>query len=204
MEQTGKPRLKQDWAVTEPAFRRFLEWLDEATPSNGERYLEMRRRLVRYFDRKNCLASDDLADETLNRVARRLDEEGKISEASPAQYCYIVAKYVFLEHIRQNRTEATSSEADLSAIPASAGHVVQDAAESGQELLECLEMCLQRLPDANRQLILEYYRGEQSEKIQRRRQLAEKLGLTPNALSIRACRIREELEACTRKCSLGR
>jgi hypothetical protein len=36
----------------------------------------MHHRLVAYFDRKNCSSPADLADETLNRVARRLEEEG--------------------------------------------------------------------------------------------------------------------------------
>ena len=44
----------------------------------------MRRRLVRYFERKQCLDADALADDTLNRVSRRLEEEGAITDASPA------------------------------------------------------------------------------------------------------------------------
>ena len=67
---------KKGWALTEGAFSRLLSWLDEGSDSGGEKYLETRRRLVSYFDHKNCLAPDELADETLNRVARRLEEEG--------------------------------------------------------------------------------------------------------------------------------
>jgi hypothetical protein len=55
MGPTSKTKPKQDWVPTEPAFRRFLEWLDEGQDSNGERYFEMRRRLVRYFDHKQCV-----------------------------------------------------------------------------------------------------------------------------------------------------
>jgi hypothetical protein len=54
--------------------RALLAWLDDGVDSGGQSYLEMRRRLVRYFQRKRCLAPDDLADETLKRVARRLAE----------------------------------------------------------------------------------------------------------------------------------
>ena len=74
------------------SFRRFLNWLDQGEDSRGEKYLEMRHRLSAYFERKNCLPADDLADETLSRVARRLEEEGSIIGAAPAQYCYIVAR----------------------------------------------------------------------------------------------------------------
>jgi len=52
----------------------LLAWLNEGVNSEGVKYLEMRRRLVSYFDRKNCAVPDELADETLNREARRLEE----------------------------------------------------------------------------------------------------------------------------------
>jgi hypothetical protein len=71
--------------------------------------------------------------------------------------------------------------------------------DRAQGLLERLERCLERLFLADRELILEYYRGEQREKIENRRKLAERLVLTMNALSIRACRIREQLETCVMK-----
>src|SRR5580704_10224745 len=99
---------KKDWRLNPGAFRQFLDWLDEGVDSGGERYLEMRRRLVRYFDRRNCRSPDDLADETLNRVARKLEEKGEIVGASPAHYCYIVAKFVFLEFLRRAESNQKS------------------------------------------------------------------------------------------------
>jgi DNA-directed RNA polymerase specialized sigma24 family protein len=203
MGQTSKANLKQDWVPTEAAFRRLLEWLDEGKESNGERYLEMRQRLVRYFERKNCLPCDELADESLNRVARKLEEQGSITDATPPHYCYIVAKFVFLEHLRQIRNEATTSEPDLTfaTVAADAGLASPGVSEEEQGMLSCLEQCLQRLAPGDRELIVNYYSAEPKQKIPHRRQLAEKLGLTANALTIRACRIRDKLEACTRKCS---
>ena len=38
-------------------------------------------------------------------------------------------------------------------------------------------------------------------KIGNRRALADSLGITINALSIRACRIRDKLEACVKECA---
>src|SRR5262245_39264859 len=97
-----KPRRKGDWVLTKSAFRQLLAWLDEGANSDGSRYLEIRKRLVLYFDRKNCLTPDELADETLNRVARRLEEEGTITTDAPAHYCYIVARFVLLEDLRRD------------------------------------------------------------------------------------------------------
>ena len=99
----AKANLKRDWQPDKAAFDRLLAWLDEGTGSRGERYLEMRQRLVDYFGRRDCPVPEDLADETLNRVARRLEETGSIDDVVPARYCYIVAKFVFLESLRRPR-----------------------------------------------------------------------------------------------------
>jgi DNA-directed RNA polymerase specialized sigma24 family protein len=197
-------RLNRDSSTTAAAFRQFLSWLDEGTDSNGEKYLEMRRRLVAYFDRKNCVAPDELADETLNRVARRLEEEGAITGTAPAQYCYITAKFVFLEYLRSGARADTSlaemSPAEVDSVLGTAAPA-DDGAQSKEHLSNCLEGCLAKLALADRDLILEYYRGEQRAKIESRRGLAANLRMSVNALSIRACRIRNKLELCVRECS---
>jgi DNA-directed RNA polymerase specialized sigma24 family protein len=185
----------QHWSAGHTAFRRFLEWLDEGADSGGLKYLEIQRRLVNYFDRKNCPSSEELADETLDRVVRRLDEEGAITCASPAHYCYIIAKYVFLEYHRQPLSRSLSLDAMsvLVAQPPEPGDPVE-------RRFRCLDRCLERLKPEERELIVEYYRGDQQWKIEHRRGLAARLGLTANALSIRACRIRERLEKCVKTC----
>jgi DNA-directed RNA polymerase specialized sigma24 family protein len=166
--------------------------------SDGERYEEMRRRLAAYFDRKNCHDPDDLADETLNRIARRLEEEGSLHEGPPARYCYIVAKFVFLEFTREaKRMEA--ARFDVSARTADSvrrGHA--DGEEDRQARLSDLDSCLDRLTPGDRDLIIEYYRPGDQPPAARRRLLAARLGLTANALAIRVSRLRHALERCLR------
>ena len=194
--------MKKDWTPTQTAFRQFLDWLDEGVASGGEKYLEMRRRLVFYFDRKNCLASDELADETLSRVAQKLEEKGSITGMSPAHYCYVVAKFVFLENLRQAK-RGQSGLNELAQSLSSGGSLNSKdtaAMQSRERLHDCLDSCLAKLSSADRELILEYYRGEQRAKIERRSQLAARLGLSMNALTIRACRIRYKLEECMKAC----
>jgi DNA-directed RNA polymerase specialized sigma24 family protein len=193
---------KKDWALNQTAFRQLLAWLDRSSDSDGQSYLEMRRRLVAYFDRKGCIPPDELADETLNRVARRLQEEGEISDTPPARYCYIVAKFVFLEYLRR-RERSHLPLNDLEELSGGIGGPIRDLpgeVPDKEKLLECLDSCLARLEPGNRELIDRYYRGEQREKIENRRALAQSLGLTMNALSIRACRIRARLEDCVNYC----
>jgi len=197
--------LKKDWTLNAGAFRHFLDWLDEGVDSGGARYLEMRRRLVRYFDRRNCSLPDDLADETLNRVARKLEEKGEIVGASPAHYCYIVAKFVFLEFGRRSEHSQTSLDDNSGANRVMAGLAVPSRpdgdASAKEKLFDCLERCLAKLQLDDRELILDYYRGEQRAKIERRSKLAARFGLTMNALSIRACRLRSKLEICVSACA---
>jgi DNA-directed RNA polymerase specialized sigma24 family protein len=178
------------------SFRRFLDWLDEGVDSGGQKYLEMRQRLVAYFERKNCIPADDLADETLSRVARRLDEEGAIDCTTPAQYCYIVARFVFLEHQREAKPVTVDPSRLSSVLPQP-----DVTEETRSNYLNYLETCLGKLDHDQRELIIEYYRGERRAKIDHRRSLAERFGLSANAVSIRACRIRDRLEACVRRCA---
>ena len=196
--------MKQDWTPTKDAFRQFLRWLDEGVESRGERYLEIRRRLVLYFDRKNCSIPDELADETMSRVAGKLQEQGDITDLSPAHYCYVMARFVFLEHLRRPERKQTSLEQLPHSSEAQYARSMPErdvVLEGKEKLLDSLERCLNQLSPEDRELILEYYRGDGGTKIEGRRRLAERLGLSANALSIRACRIRNKVEACVRASS---
>jgi len=194
--------LKKHWTPTEASFRQLLNWLDEGADSGGERYLEMRRRLATYFDRRNCSAPDELADETLNRVTRRLEEQGCITDATPAHYCYIVAKFVLLEYFREpeRSQRALDARAEEGGLQYGISSPPDPTGERQQRLLDYLEDCLNQLQPEEQELILHYYQGERREKIERRRGLALRLGLTMNALTIRACRIRNKVEACLKGC----
>lgn len=186
---------KRNRPLDADSLKRLLDWLDCGVNSEGQKYLEMRRRLVTYFDRKNCLAPDELADETLNRVARRIQEEGIEAAENPARYCYIMARFVFMESLRENE-RVRSAQHEL----AKQWHPTAfEADEIRERMLACMQECIERLSTAKRDLILGYYAGEERQKSENRKRLASSLGMTMNALSIRACRIRDELELCVRQ-----
>ncbi len=193
-------RRTRDWNLNATAFHRLLNWLDEGDSSSGQSYLELRQRLVNYFDRKDCPAPEDLADETLNRVARRLEEEGAIESDTPARYCYITARYVFMENLRERRNYRLLSDLAPEATTQHDSTVLEDEKGVREKMLECLERCTRSLSSSNRDLILSYYIGKQHVKIENRRAMAQRLGISINALSIRACRIRERLATCVRQC----
>ena len=184
--------------LREQTFRRLLAWLDQGVDTNGQSYLTIRQRLLGYFDRKNCLKADELADETLNRVARRLDEEGgNIETETPAKYCYIVARFVFMEYLRANDKETVA----LDNVSRQANAMSNDDRDRKERMLECLDHCAAKLESSQRDLIFGYYVGEQRVKIENRRSLAQSLGITVNALTIRASRIRDKLESCVKACA---
>jgi DNA-directed RNA polymerase specialized sigma24 family protein len=198
-----KTEQKKDWSLSPSAFQKFLAWLDEGADSGGQKYVEMRRRLVSFFDRKNCRMPDELADQTLNRVARRLEEEGTIEGETPAKFCYISARFVFLEYLRAAPKETlplddvlrTEKEQSFLSVE------IDEEKEVKEKMLNCLEECTGKLESANRDLIVRYYFGEERIKIENRRALAESLRISMNALTIRACRIREKLETCVKNCA---
>lgn len=207
MSETASQRWqsKKDWKLNQRAFQRLLTWLDDGDESEGQTYLHMRERLVGYFDRKNCLAPDELADETLNRVTRRLDEEGGIQTDTPAKYCYTVARFVFHEYLRRAEKEGVAhNELRRQSLNQNTGSQVAagEAEAVRSHMLDCLEKCTNKLDEINRTIILQYYVGRERLRIENRRALATELGISVNALSIRACRIRDKLEVCVRQCMI--
>jgi DNA-directed RNA polymerase specialized sigma24 family protein len=188
--------------LTQVAFTRLLEWLDDGDDSQGARYLDIRRRLVTYFDRRNRPHADELADDTLTRIGRTLEASGRIVVTPPARYCYVVARFVLLEDIRRARRSVPIDEARVVDRTASAD--AERQIEPREQRLACLERCLDQLKPEQRQLAIDYYRDVKRAKIERRRSLARQLGISMNALGIRACRIRASLEICVNACCAAR
>jgi hypothetical protein len=190
---------RPDSGTSGTSFTRLLRWLDEGADSHGERYLEIRRRLVAYFDRRNRPAPDLLADETLDRISRTLEQSGQIRVTPAARYCYVVARFVLLEDIRRgDRHVPYDDTRPVRQHVASTGAAA--AEEFARRSIECLSRCLARLKVQDRDLILEYYRDAKRQRIDRRRELAARLGISMNALSIRVWRLRTSLEACAAAC----
>jgi DNA-directed RNA polymerase specialized sigma24 family protein len=189
------------------AFKRLLEWLDDGVDSQGERYLEMRLRLVAYFDRRNAPAAEDLADETFNRISRTLEQEGAIATRPPARYCYVIARFVLLENFRRERKYVHLDEWRTTGAGRATTLKLVESGEvvvAREQRLDCLDRCLDALKPSQREMVLEYYRDVRQEKIERRHNLASRLGITMNALGIRVCRIRDNLAACVRGCGPAR
>ena len=177
--------------LTAAAFTKLLDRLDADRERAGERYETLRRRLTRFFEWRGAPFPDEHADETFNRVARKLDEGVTITRVDG--YCYEVARLVCLEAFKGR--DSKRSSLDASRIEAFESDTTEDAAR--RELrMACLEDCLRALSQEGRDLVTEYYRDERRARIERRRALAERLGLRRDALANRAQRLRDNLERC--------
>src|SRR5947199_9726181 len=182
-------------ALTAESFAKLLACLDSDRERAGEKYEDLRRTLIKFFEWRGAPFPEDQTDETLSRVARKLAEGVEIKNVGGC--CYEVARLVCLEVWK-----GTDSKHE----PLAANHQntasanTADSALERELLLGCLEECLSRLPAENRALIVEYYQDERRDRIGRRKALADALGLRREALANRAQRLRDKLEQCVTRC----
>ena len=185
----GSASRRKDVGLTEEMFEQLLAWLDEDRDRAGKRYEEIRSQLINIFISRGCPISEELADKTIDRVARKVNHIAGTYAGDPALYFYGVAKMIYLEYVRSKPAPPPSSP-------------LQSEKDSEQSY-ECLELCIGKLSPANRELILAYYGQGQANEDQRRK-LAARMGLELNALWVRVHRIREKLRVCVVECLKNR
>lgn len=179
-------------AINQAGFDQFLACLDADRDKAGQEYERIRGRLLLYFQCRNIAQAEDGADEAINRVILKLSAGEEIRE--PVQYVFGIARMVLLEITRQQARHEEVEDTTLVTNPP------DDDDEELHARLGCLRHCLQRLPSEQRELITQYYEEEKRAKINLRQQLAERFGIDLNTLRVRACRVRDGLKACVRKC----
>jgi DNA-directed RNA polymerase specialized sigma24 family protein len=187
----GPPPARRD-ALDAESLRRLLQALDPDEGRASERYEALRQRLVRVFMWERQPDAEALADETLDRVARRVREG--VAVADVAAYAHRVAELLLLETRRTmlRRDKALVDRARLPAAPAVTSGVERQHA--------CLEACLAQLDGEQRELILRYYAHDGRARIEQREALAREYGIPMGALRNRALRLREKLEGCLTSC----
>jgi DNA-directed RNA polymerase specialized sigma24 family protein len=174
--------------LSKPQLDALLAALGPGGGEVGERYVKLRDKLVDFFLWNLSNRPQEDADETMDRLARRIaDGESIVNLASYAQK---IARLVLLESNARNRREATVNQYSVTLAPD------RSQEEGDEKTLDCLEPCLEKLPAESRALIVEYYSGKGAALIETRRQMALRLGVTANTLRNRALRVRRELEEC--------
>ena len=186
------PRASRKSELTQESLDSFLKSLEPDRERAATRYLEVHKNLIRFFEWRGCPYPEDHADEAITRVARRIAQGEEIRD--PATYVIGVARFLVLEIHKDQEKERRIAAAQPDIQPA------EREADELEHREDCLRRCLDQLSPENRQLILQYYDGEKSQKINNRKQLTERLQLSVNTLRMRALRIRTSLQGCMETC----
>lgn len=173
--------------ISAAAFDAFLNALHPDRDRAGEVFERLRERVTGLLEWWGAPRSAELADETLDRVARKIEEGTHVAQGSLGAYVRGVARMVFYESMRDRTDQLDEPET-----------LIESRAEDAEPALACLDDCLSTLQHDERELVLRYYGTGKRADIRQR--LAEEHGLSISALRIRTCRLRQRLEACVKPC----
>jgi DNA-directed RNA polymerase specialized sigma24 family protein len=175
--------------ITKDDFAIMLAWLNPNSEEKaGERYEEIRHRIIQILARRGCREAEDVADEAINRVCKKVRLIIRAYSGDPALYFYGVANKVYLETLKKRAR-----------VPPPPPDIPEDV----EQRHNCLDHCLQQLVPANRELILQYYEGEKKERKERRQRLAMLLGVEMTILRVRVHRLKLDLRKCVFECLGG-
>lgn len=172
------PPGRKPWQLDRAALDALLDTLAPDREEAGCKYEELRRRLINLFAWERCDSPESLADEVLNRLARKAIAGVVIPHLD--RFAFGVARLVIQEEERKRRNR----QAVLREFQARG-----KSNDSESDGMDVIASCLAALPQDRRELIERYYGAD-------RKALAHELGISMNALRNRALRIREELFDC--------
>ena len=172
--------LKQD------EFDRLLGWLDPDRERAGQLYEKIRWRLIAILASRGCRDAEELADETIDRVSRRVADIRATYVGDPAIYFLGVMNNVHHEYLKRPPLPRLVEPTDET--------------ETKEHVHLCLDSCLSKLAPHARQIIEQYYAEDKRTKINLRKRIAEMLGVSRSNLRLRALRIRAKLQECIQQC----
>lgn len=175
--------------ITPTNFNRLLRWLDEDKTLAAEKYKKIHRRLVQMFLARGAYPAEDLADQTFDRVIKRLPDIIDSYEGDPAPYIFRTARNICFEFVKKPKHEPLP---EMLAAPET------EATENIYQT--CLKMCLEKLSAEQRQLFVDYFLFENEKKSEHHEEMSRRLGITINYLRTKIYRIRMNLEKCVGEC----
>lgn len=174
--------------MADTPFDDLLAWLDPDRDAAALKYETIRAGLIRIFIAKRFSNAEDLADEVITRVTKRLPEIRDNYVGDPARYFHGVARHIIQE---AHRPKEIAMDVTLVTW-------IQNTSVSDVE--ECLMRCLRFLTPEKRELILDYYVYEGHDKVEEHKAMAQELGISKGALRLRAHHVRSKLVECVEEC----
>jgi RNA polymerase sigma factor (sigma-70 family) len=186
------------WATTKEALDRLLNWLDADAELAGRKYQQIHSALSAVFRKHGFADAEGLADEAILRVIRKLPQIQETFSGNPSLYFAGVARRICQESRRQdNFSRKVYGDYQYHQQVADLVHS-QEPGDDQQE--RCFKLCLENLKPDDRDLLLAYYEGEKREKIDFRKFLAKRFGVTAGNLRVRRFRIYNSLVNCIEEC----
>ncbi|HZR28716.1 MAG TPA: hypothetical protein VFA71_08035 [Terriglobales bacterium] len=162
----------------------LLAIFDSDSRKAEEKYVELYRKLVRYFEWNRTAEPEDLAQEALKRGFVRLQEGQKITVGDPAAYFFGIARNLVREGWSTRKPEPLPEHfEDQQAIPAQPSFRNLNPSEQAVFLTQCLR----DLPGDEFEMLMAYVEGNGEA-------WGKKAGLEPGALRLRVHRLRKRLE----------
>jgi DNA-directed RNA polymerase specialized sigma24 family protein len=193
--QSGFPFVAVTWNMSaakslrtlrQEELDQLLRWLDPEPERAGLAYEKIRWRLIAVLASRGCASPEELADETLDRVARKVPAiEGS----------YVGDKAIYFLGVMNNVHHEYLKRAPLPRLPEP-----DDDVESKENIHRCLDKCLDKLTPNSRRMIEQYYSEDRRAKIDLRKRIAAELGIGLSTLRLRALRIRDKLQSCIEQC----
>lgn len=187
----GAPRRKREASKEE--FQQLLRQLNAGEPQAWALHEVLHQKLAWFFERDFPLQAEELADEVIGRLARKLssDDIGNIAE-----FAFGIARNLRREHIRHCIVAAR--------LPTALGtQEAPRASDAENSLIAQLDdrtklrffiECVERLPKSDRKLLLDYYPSHTENLELSRQEIARELGVNMGTLRTRVARLREQLE----------
>jgi hypothetical protein len=189
-DQNATEKPPSPAASASEAFHVLLERL-AATGAGALGYERLRRRLVAFFRFRFAAQAESLADQALDRLARRLSDGTAVD--SLESYVLGIARLLVLEEENRQRKER------LGAVEAMRNLELHRWDGESDQAIPALRVCLASLGEEGANFILNYYSADDgAARIERRQRMAAASGMTLNALRNRALRLRFSLEKCVR------
>lgn len=182
--------------LTQTSFEKILALLDNDRERAGTKYVELRERLVKFFEWRDCETAEELTDVVFDRVARKISEGEEIQNLG--SYAAGVARLVAMEHLRKRERTVQIVEENPQINSLTANEFESD--ENDNQRVECFERCLTELTNEQQKLLIAYHDTDERTMIPTRKRLADQLNISLNTLRIRVCRLKAKLEDCVLRC----
>lgn len=185
-------------------FKKLLSLFDNDPGQAAVKYGLTYRKLIKYFEWNNCLTPSECADETVDRVIKKINGL-KIQSEDPSYYFFGVARRVLRECWRKRKKENAPPLAEPVESPPELPEERLEEETAEERRKECMHKCFQALSSEDQQILAEYFRGSKpGQNKKNRRELMKLLEIAANVLRLRIFHLKGRLNACYENCIKNR